>query len=235
MVRPLQEFLRKMPRAFTLVELLVVVTILALLAAIALPAIGRARVSSGFATASGNMRALAGAVHMYAMDNDGTLPRMRGPGAGNWALDQSWPALVRPYLGVTNTGVSTLTNAMVFQDPNEKIHNKLSDFGCNAYVMVEDDPGAKNALKLSQIAKPSKTILLAMAREQHGSGVRGTWYIKAQNFVSQGTNLAASQAKPSDRGTGKIAFVHVDGSAGMLLWEEFVAKREMLLDPAKAE
>jgi prepilin-type N-terminal cleavage/methylation domain-containing protein len=59
--------------AFTLVELLVVVAIIGLLAAMLLPALSRAKAGAKQASCLGNLRQLEAAFQMYAADNGGYL------------------------------------------------------------------------------------------------------------------------------------------------------------------
>jgi prepilin-type N-terminal cleavage/methylation domain-containing protein len=67
--------LRLRPRcAFTLVELLIVLGIIAALAGLLLPAVGRARETARRAQCLDNVRSLAHAALLYASDNDGVLP-----------------------------------------------------------------------------------------------------------------------------------------------------------------
>lgn len=61
-------------RAFSLVELLVVVAIAAILAALLLPALGRARERAWTAGCLNNLRQLAVCWHLYAADNNDHLP-----------------------------------------------------------------------------------------------------------------------------------------------------------------
>jgi prepilin-type N-terminal cleavage/methylation domain-containing protein len=60
--------------AFTLVELLVVIGVIAVLIAILLPALNKARVSANRVKCSSNQRQLAVAVFMYANEFGGVLP-----------------------------------------------------------------------------------------------------------------------------------------------------------------
>jgi len=61
-------------RAFTLVELLVVIGIIAILIALLLPALVRARAAAASAACSSNLRQLAVAALNYAQDNRGYWP-----------------------------------------------------------------------------------------------------------------------------------------------------------------
>jgi len=66
---------RKFARAgFTLLELLIGIGIVAMLLAITVPVVSRARAAAKQATCINNLRQLAGAFHMYAQQNDGLLP-----------------------------------------------------------------------------------------------------------------------------------------------------------------
>src|SRR5688572_8459806 len=69
-------------RAFTLVELLVVIGIIAVLIGILLPSLSRAQRNARMTACLSNQRQLILAVFMYAQDNKGTFPG--GTGWSTW-------------------------------------------------------------------------------------------------------------------------------------------------------
>src|SRR5690242_13035537 len=115
------------PRAFTLVELLVVIGIIALLIAILLPSLSRAREQSRRVTCLSNLRSLAHGMYQYAGDFRDRLPN------GNYANDadpnhgdQVLVSLWREYL----------TAAAVFHCPSDE--DPLPRRIANNYISMTD-------------------------------------------------------------------------------------------------
>jgi len=75
-------------RGFTLVELLVVISIIALLISILLPALGSAREAGQKVVCAAHLRGLSQGVSMYALDNNDTIP---GPNTSGLAMRQGEP------------------------------------------------------------------------------------------------------------------------------------------------
>lgn len=88
-----------MKKGFTLIELLVVVAIIALLVAILIPALDKAREVSQQAVCAGNLHQTVLAVTFYAGDNDGKLPSYAADGS-DWPKPASWlPDMMLIYVG----------------------------------------------------------------------------------------------------------------------------------------
>ena len=65
--------MKKLKKGFTLVEIMIVVAIIALLAAIAVPSFMNARTKSMQSSCFNNLRLIDGAVQQYALDNSNAL------------------------------------------------------------------------------------------------------------------------------------------------------------------
>lgn len=91
------------PHAFTLVELLVVIGIIAVLVAILLPTLSRARDQANTAKCLANLRQVGNAFVMYLNDNKGTMPFVE--------IDNSWkPWTVQFYGGPNPTATPRVNN-----------------------------------------------------------------------------------------------------------------------------
>ncbi len=103
----------KRPKGFTLVELLVVISIIALLISILLPALAKAKSAANAVVCSTHVRSLSQACMVYAQENRGFFPAMfnnqyelQGPNPSFAAISKSpngiWPNMIittmYPYL-----------------------------------------------------------------------------------------------------------------------------------------
>ncbi|HEY3853634.1 MAG TPA: prepilin-type N-terminal cleavage/methylation domain-containing protein [Verrucomicrobiae bacterium] len=75
---------------FTLIELLVVIAVIAILAALLLPALSQSKMEAESTVCKSNLRQLALAMTLYAEDNNSAYPS-----TGGW---YQWPAEFQPYL-----------------------------------------------------------------------------------------------------------------------------------------
>lgn len=97
---------------FTLVELLIVITIISILAAMLLPALYKAKASAQGTLCASNMKQIGTGLTMYANDNKDWLPTT------GWHCD--WTARVAQYVGVTydinDSSTYSSTGAVIFKE-----------------------------------------------------------------------------------------------------------------------
>ena len=85
-------------RAFTLVELLVVITIIGILVALTLPAVQSARESARSKQCANHVKQIVLALHMYHASQDELPENTEISGYADTAVDCSWMSLVLPYV-----------------------------------------------------------------------------------------------------------------------------------------
>src|ERR1035437_9177118 len=105
-------------RGFTLIELLVVVAIIALLIAILVPSLGRAREQAKTVQCATNMRSAGQIINVYAGQHDG-----RGPGEGdphdssNGSQPIDWGDILNNDTYDLNTGGNNTPNGFIYGNP----------------------------------------------------------------------------------------------------------------------
>src|SRR5436190_1561038 len=109
-------------RAFTLVELLVVIGIITVLVGVLLPVLGRARENARRVACASNMRQVSAALLMYANHN-----RQHFPVVGEWIEYFPWQNLtdsaIAPYLG----GADGMSH--VLHCPSDEVHKPSQQVG----------------------------------------------------------------------------------------------------------
>jgi len=99
-------------RAFTLIELLVVMAIIAVLAALVLPALSQAKARAQGIMCLNNTKQLLVAWHVYAGDHDDRVPYNLGMTAAGSRTPLNWVNNVMTWgLDSDNTNLATITDA----------------------------------------------------------------------------------------------------------------------------
>ena len=187
----------KREKAFTLVELLVVITIIAILAALGSQGLIRALESAHSSQCMSNMRQYGAAASLYTVDNPGFIVPTEFYGSG-------WPFILLPYLGKDSAAKSALrcptftrTYKWASASPHTGIGGNLYFSSASGIAGAQSQEGFGNPARIAQIPKPSKTPLFYDNESALGGSAwggycvdgAGTWYYHLYAAHKGGYNI----------------------------------------------
>ncbi len=140
--------------AFTLLELLMVISIIALLSALLLPMFGVVRAQSRMISCQSNMRGMAQAFETFARENEGLLPYGQ-TSASNWASD-----------------LTNFDENIRYTCPAVRIRAGTRHFTANMQTLTDKSFGAHTgtlrAVHTSEL-RPAKVLLFDGGQQASGS------------------------------------------------------------------
>jgi prepilin-type N-terminal cleavage/methylation domain-containing protein/prepilin-type processing-associated H-X9-DG protein len=174
MLNPAKGQIRQTDRAFTLVELLVVIGIIAVLIALLLPALGRAREQARSVACKSNLRQIGVAALMYANDNKNKLP-MAWMNADTYTTDTTqriwwrtnWHYRLMPYMGIKQDVLDQLRNGQLtaaswpvayavlkntgtFRCPSLVNETAIASYGMNGFLSNVRNEGGSPVIDLAR-------------------------------------------------------------------------------------
>jgi prepilin-type N-terminal cleavage/methylation domain-containing protein len=185
-------------RAFTLIEMLVVIGIIAILAAILLSALATAKQKGQQTVCISNVRQLTLAVIMYADEHHDVLPPTAYNDSNGNEVD--WPSLLDSYIGHV---------AKVQLCPTDRF-SKLNSYGLNELAFVDlTDPNPGPPTHLASYHRPSETIM------QGDIGTEDDFVTPRPDtlkLTAPGSTLNDDEdARPSIRHSGRCELGFMDG------------------------
>jgi prepilin-type N-terminal cleavage/methylation domain-containing protein len=192
------------PRGFTLVELLVVITIIVVLAGVGYPAMSKMRASADQTKCMEQLREWGVILGTYASENDGKVEWSRWEPIG---VDPAKTSVYLPYMTSADVDVTTKSDGGSY-DKLLKMRNcpttkwdKAKTNGPVTYAMIRPQPRLDSSLGgnytfLSKIANPSRFILMteSLASAAGTLETGGDFTTHVQPLTVKGANLRHTNA-----------------------------------------
>ncbi|MFA6960478.1 MAG: DUF1559 domain-containing protein [Opitutaceae bacterium] len=220
---------RPVTSAFTLIELLAVIAIVAVLVALSFVVVGKVGSIRQRTTCANNMRQIALAMLTYAGEHKGKLPEPVDLSATE-ATGKTWDAKIRPYLDVAindaGVAMSPVATLRCETDPRPLIVDSAAKQWARSYVVPRypgasswssglgvfgTDNGVYTSRRMSEIGSPPKALLLIeLSTTNTGSEIPNYQYKSAYAVVDY-TGGTASKIDGSYYHGNSMNYAFADG------------------------
>ena len=221
-------------RAFSLVEILVTVSIIGILAALLFPAVKNMRNQSKKIASLSNLRVIGSGLAAFAADNGGGFPAScSSTYAAPFWTDSLAPYLPDPVM-VTKANTSLkfkISPALVDPLVAANRHHVLGDYGANSDLFYGPTgwPITSTPVTMQSLSgRLSKVVAVMTAEDVTLNPPTGSWFVSRKDVVNQSPG-SWSNSRPSDRGLGVYLCLFADLHTEAIEKKDFLERRAELM------
>ena len=222
--------------AFTLIELLTVIAIIGILAAIIIPTVGAVREKAKSVRCVSNLRQIGVGIRLFANDNKGAVVSYRGvPSDSSNPNSQGllWAEMLLPYMAIKPEGgvmVPTLPAGADYRGDSRYFHvcpgspvpvtwSAWGNYLLHPVIMRTTFP-RPSSFNISRITRPSQVVLIADGSVNNtegainygasSSGADGQYFDSTYTLTTDPTTVSLTTAVPNE----KLGNKNIDGVSG---------------------
>ncbi len=241
--------------AFTLIELLAVIAVVGILAAILIPAVGKVRERAKETECASNLRQIGVGVGLYQAENNGSFPSLNDGSVPGEQI--TWFEQLRPYLSQEIDSPSVAKIIDVVHCPSAEFYKvdangnrrNTHGYGWNMYLIpdtrVRPDGSRNSPYRALNVQRPSEVALMADAGQRSPSGWAFGYFVSKRGAYDPATAeqtipesdfywYGASEGNPGfaarHNGRGNVLFV--DGHVESFAPDDFKQKHVRVEQPA---